>query len=185
MTSDAAERPAAERGADRPAARHAGGHPNRRRRPLSIAVVTVAGLALVFVVVQLLRGVPDPKVVGAAPAAWRVPGPVPALPWPAAGEASVLVPGVGRFGSSGSSRPVPIASVAKIMTALVVLHDHPLRPGEAGPQVVASAADAALYREEAATGDSVAPVTAGESVSELTLLEELLIPSADNVAVML
>lgn len=173
MTSDAAESPAAQQ------------DPKRRRRRPAVVIVVVVGLAVVFVAVQLLRGVPDPRVVGAAPAAWRVPGRAPVLPWPSAGEASVLVPGVGLLGSSGSSKPIPIASVAKIMTAFVVLHDHPLGPGEAGPQVVASAADAALYQEEAATGDSVAPVTAGESQSELTLLEELLIPSADNVAVML
>jgi D-alanyl-D-alanine carboxypeptidase (penicillin-binding protein 5/6) len=75
--------------------------------------------------------------------------------------------------------------VTKIMTALIVLHDHPLSPSQPGPSVVASSADAALYQADAAAGDSVAAVTAGEAQSELVLLEELLIPSADNVAVML
>jgi D-alanyl-D-alanine carboxypeptidase (penicillin-binding protein 5/6) len=150
-----------------------------------VALAVAVGLAAVFVGVQLVRGVPDPRVVSAAPATWRVPGPAPALPWPSAGEAAVLVPGVGTFGSSGSSRPVPIASVTKIMTALIVLHDHPLNPDQAGPSVVASSADAALYQADAAAGDSVAAVSAGEAQNELTLLEELLIPSADNVAVML
>jgi D-alanyl-D-alanine carboxypeptidase (penicillin-binding protein 5/6) len=75
--------------------------------------------------------------------------------------------------------------VAKIMTALIVLHDHPLNPGQAGPSVVATSADAALYQTDTAAGDSVAAVSVGEAQSELTLLQELLIPSADNVAVML
>lgn len=173
MTSDAAESPATERG------------PKRRWRRAAVVIALVVVLGVAYAGVQLLRGVPDPRVVGVAPAAWRIPGRAPALPWPSHGEAAVLVPGVGRFGSSGSSKPVPIASVAKIMTALVVLHDHPLSPGQTGPQIVATAADAALYQQDVATDDSVVPVSAGESESELTLLEELLIPSADNVAVML
>jgi D-alanyl-D-alanine carboxypeptidase (penicillin-binding protein 5/6) len=68
------------------------------------------------------------------------------------------------------------------MTALVVLHDHPLRPGQAGPSFSITPADEALYRAQSAVGDSVAPVTAGERLTELQLLEMLLIPSADNVA---
>jgi D-alanyl-D-alanine carboxypeptidase (penicillin-binding protein 5/6) len=68
------------------------------------------------------------------------------------------------------------------MTALVVLHDHPLRLGQAGASLRISPADEALYRAESAVGDSVTPVTAGERLTELELLEMLLIPSADNVA---
>ena len=37
---------------------------------------------------------------------------------------------------------MPIASVTKVMTALVVLQDHPLSPGEEGPAIVMTAADA-------------------------------------------
>lgn len=145
----------------------------------------VVGLVAVFVAVQLLRGLPDPSVAMAAPATWRIPGQPPALPWPSQGEATVMVPGVGSFGSSGPGRPLPLASLAKVMTALVVLRDHPLSPGQSGPSVVASSADAALYQSEVANGDSVAPISAGEKQSELLLLQELLIPSADNVAVLL
>jgi D-alanyl-D-alanine carboxypeptidase (penicillin-binding protein 5/6) len=72
--------------------------------------------------------------------------------------------------------------LAKVMTALVVLHDRPLRPGQSGPTVTVTAADQALYSAERSVGDSVAPVTAGEQLNELQLLEALLIPSADSVA---
>jgi D-alanyl-D-alanine carboxypeptidase (penicillin-binding protein 5/6) len=94
----------------------------------------------------------------------------------------VALAGFGLLGSSGPARPVPIASLAKVMAALVVLQDHPLRPGQAGPSIPITAADEAIYRSESAVGDSVTPVTAGEQLSELQLLETLLIPSADNVA---
>jgi D-alanyl-D-alanine carboxypeptidase (penicillin-binding protein 5/6) len=86
------------------------------------------------------------------------------------------------LGSAGSSRPVPLASLAKVMAALVVLHDHPLAPGQPGPGVTITPGDQATYAAENAAGDSVAPVRSGERLSELQLLEALLIPSADNVA---
>ena len=111
-----------------------------------------------------------------------MPGPRPSLPWPSSGEAAVALPGFGLLGSSGPARAVPIASLAKVMTALVVLQDHPLSPGEGGPLVSITAADQAIYQAENAVGDSVTPVAAGERFSELQLLETLLIPSADNVA---
>ena len=90
--------------------------------------------------------------------------------------------GLGLLGSSGPSRPVPIASLAKVMTALVVLHDHPLRPGQPGPTVTITPGEVALYQAESAVNDSVTPVTTGEKLTELQLLETLLIPSADNMA---
>ena len=45
-----------------------------------------------------------------------------------------------------------------------------------------TAADQAIYQADNAAGDSVAPVVAGESLTELQLLQALLIPSADNLA---
>jgi D-alanyl-D-alanine carboxypeptidase (penicillin-binding protein 5/6) len=68
------------------------------------------------------------------------------------------------------------------MAAVVVLRDHPLAPGQNGPLVTITPGDQATYAAENTAGDSVAPVRAGERLSELQLLEALLIPSADNVA---
>jgi D-alanyl-D-alanine carboxypeptidase (penicillin-binding protein 5/6) len=144
-------------------------------------VVVLAG---VYSLVQLSRSVPQPvvQVAPSVPAAHTVSGTRPALPWPSTGEAAVTLTGFGPLGSSGQSAPVPIASLAKVMAALVVLHDHPVAPGQAGPAVVITPAEAAAYKAESAAGDSVAPVTAGERLSEMTLLEALLVPSADNIA---
>src|SRR4051812_27234418 len=58
-----------------------------------------------------------------------------ALPWPSEGQASAEVLGLGSLGTRGAQEPVPIASVTKVMTAYVVLKDHPLDAGEAGPQI--------------------------------------------------
>jgi D-alanyl-D-alanine carboxypeptidase (penicillin-binding protein 5/6) len=146
--------------------------------------VLLVALAGIYAGVQLTRSVPRPQLrsVTSSSSSLTVPGPLPALPWPRQGEAAVALAGLGTLGSSGPVRPVPIASLAKVMTALVVLHDHPLRPGQSGPAITMTAADHAAYAAEAAVGDSVAPVSAGERLTELQLLEALLIPSADNVA---
>ena len=84
--------------------------------------------------------------------------------------------------TSGDVRPAPTASVAKVMTALVVLEDKPLTLGEAGPMLTITDADVATYKADAASKQSVVPVIAGEHLSEFAALEGLLIPSGNNIA---
>jgi serine-type D-Ala-D-Ala carboxypeptidase (penicillin-binding protein 5/6) len=75
-----------------------------------------------------------------------------------------------------------MASTAKMMTALLVLEDHPLALNEAGPIVTVTRADVATYFAERNQGESVVPVAAGEQLSEYQLLQGLLLPSASNFA---
>ena len=82
----------------------------------------------------------------------------------------------------GAHRPVPLASVAKLMTAYVIVHDHPLDAGAEGPQIVVRPDEAAAYPAQARNGDSLVPVIAGEQISERQALVALLLPSADNMA---
>lgn len=112
-------------------------------------------------------------------------GTAPALPWPARGQAALFVDGLGMIGSSGGASPAPIASTAKIMTALLVLEDHPLAPGETGPVLTVTRTDVSTYFSELDQGESVVPVSAGEQLTEYQLLEGLLLPSGSNLAVML
>jgi serine-type D-Ala-D-Ala carboxypeptidase (penicillin-binding protein 5/6) len=76
----------------------------------------------------------------------------------------------------------PIASVAKVMTAYIILLDHPLGTGEAGPPIVVAPREAAAYPAQVRNGDSLVPVAAGEQLTERQALEALLLPSADNIA---
>jgi len=151
-------------------------------------VVVAAGAVVVVVaagaVVQLTRPTPHPTVAIAVPASLRsVPAPAGgAIPWPSHGEAALTVPGVVSFPPVGSGRAVPIASIAKLMTALVVLQDHPLALGQQGPAIPVTAQDVAAYNADVAAHESVVPVTAGEQLSELQAIEAMLVPSADNVA---
>jgi len=105
-----------------------------------------------------------------------------AISWPSAGVSAVDINGTGAMAGPGGRRPVPIASVAKLMTAYVVLQDHPLTSGGAGPAIVVQPSEAAAYASEAGNGDSLVPVVAGERITERQALEALLLPSADNMA---
>ena len=80
---------------------------------------------------------------------------------------------------------MPIASVAKVMTAYLVLRDHPLEPGEEGFEIEISSADVEDLHRRIALNQSVVAVEAGEVLSERQALEALLLPSANNVAALL
>jgi serine-type D-Ala-D-Ala carboxypeptidase (penicillin-binding protein 5/6) len=104
------------------------------------------------------------------------------ISWPDYGASAADISGVGVLAGPGATRPVPIASVAKMMTAYVVLHDHPLPAGGSGPDIVVLPSEAAAYPAQARDGDSLVPVAAGETITERQALEALLLPSADNMA---
>ncbi len=105
-----------------------------------------------------------------------------AVSWPADGFSAADISGVGVVVGPGATRPVPIASVAKLMTAYVILHDHPLPAGGSGPAITVQPSEAAAYPAQVRDGDSLVPVTAGETLTERQALAALLLPSADNVA---
>ena len=162
----------------------------RRRGPspgiLLGLVALIVVLALLFGVVQLfVRSIPPVRYVSSVPASFVVPGAPPALPFPKVGEATVGVLGVGTMGSSGGDASMPIASLTKMMTAYVILSDHPLAQGEQGPLLGISAADVTTEAADAAAGQSVVKVAAGEQLSELQCLEALLVGSANNIGTVL
>ncbi|MFJ4775959.1 serine hydrolase [Streptomyces sp. NPDC088762] len=135
-------------------------------------------LAGAFAGAQLLRPLPAPTLVGAEPA-HTIPGQF-GIPWPAKGQGAVRVPGSGDIGTFGEQRPVPTASVAKVMTAYVVLKDHPLRKGDPGPDITVDAkavADGTSEHESRIKG-----LTAGTKFSQQDMLKMLMIPSGNNVA---
>jgi D-alanyl-D-alanine carboxypeptidase (penicillin-binding protein 5/6) len=133
---------------------------------------------------QYFRPLPTTAAAFVAPASERL-GVAPALPWPTAGEAALYLEGAGAIGTSVGQSPIPMASTAKMMTALVVLEDHPLGLAQPGPVITVTQADVATFRAERNQNESVLPVVAGEQLSEYQLLQGLLLPSASNYADML
>ena len=149
-----------------------------------VVVGAVVVIVAAVVGVQWFRSVPSPTYAPSL-ATVRVAGQRPALPWPQTGEAALAVDGVGSFGSVGSTQALPIASITKVMTAYVVLHDHPLATGASGPDLTVNAFDVYDYRLSLSQKQSVVAVKAGEQVSERQALEAMLVPSGNNFARML
>ncbi|HEV7171716.1 hypothetical protein [Pedococcus sp.] len=138
-----------------------------------------------FAALRLRAPLPAVVMSPVASAEVQLPGKPVALPWPTHGQAAMVVEGVGTAGVHGQSGPVPIGSVAKVMTALVILRDHPLAGNAPGPSLTVTPADERAFAAALGTGDSMVPVVAGERITERQALEALMVPSADNVADML
>ncbi|MFJ9046657.1 D-alanyl-D-alanine carboxypeptidase [Streptomyces sp. NPDC102347] len=148
-------------------------------RRVKIWTPLVILLVIAFAVVQNVRPLPAPTLVLTAEDSYTFKGGKPDIPWPDNGQAALDVDGVGTFGSSGEQKPVPIASVAKVMTAYVILRDHPLKSGAEGPKIPIDA----LAEEQSDAGqESTVDVTEGDQISQREAIEAILIASANNVA---
>jgi D-alanyl-D-alanine carboxypeptidase (penicillin-binding protein 5/6) len=132
-------------------------------------------------------------------AAADVPDAIPAVSTPEVAASPAVVPDFPDFGrgaigavgfdgvlaASGDQTAFPIASITKVITALVVLDAKPIAAGEAGPDIQFTQADVDTYYDVLAQNGSLEPVTAGQVMSERQTLETMLIPSANNYAVSL
>ena len=171
----------------------------RRRgisRALLSALACLAGLGCLagLVTAKLHLSSTRPTVLSRLPALPHgTPAPAPgsatpsqpqlgAVSWPADGVSAAGIGGYGVTDGPGATRQVPIASVAKLMTAYVILQDHPLSGRGSGPDITVEPSEAAEYPSQAANGDSLVAVAAGETITERQALEALLLPSADNMA---
>ncbi len=152
------------------------------RYALVAVVVTLVGA---FLGVQWFRPVPSPEFRSTVSMSVRLPGSFPSLPWPTSGSAALLVEGAGSLGHVGSTRPAPIAGLTQVMTAYVVLRDHPLAPDAAGAAIPVTVATIAAAQAEAASQQAVVPVVAGETLTELQALEGLLVAQGNDVASLL
>ncbi|MFE4665260.1 D-alanyl-D-alanine carboxypeptidase [Streptomyces sp. NPDC056716] len=148
-------------------------------RRVKIWTPLVLLLLVVFAIVQTVRPLPAPSLELTAQDSHTFEGEKADIPWPADGQAALDVQGIGSFGSSGEQEPMPIASVAKVMTAYVILRDHPLKSGEEGPMIDI---DQRAEDESDAGQESTVDVTAGDQISEREAVESILIASANNVA---
>lgn len=159
-----------------------------RRPPVSYVFLGMRiriGIFLLLVVVGLatwnyLRPIPDVAASGGPSASEAVAGTPPVMPWPARGSAAVGVQSLGFIASSGNEQAIPAASVAKVMSALVILKDKALAKGDPGPTITITDTDVQSYNADVADKESVVRVQAGEQISELQLLQGMLIPSANN-----
>lgn len=152
---------------------------------LAVIVVVAVATAATLTAARLEAAAPE-LIPTLTSTTWRAaPGPLAPIAVPAQGSLAVeSVDGhaVTTLASSQAGIVRPTASVAKTMTALVILEVHPLLPAQAGPILTMTRQDVDDYRSIAAAGGSFAPVTLGEHLSERDLLVGLMLPSANNLA---
>jgi D-alanyl-D-alanine carboxypeptidase (penicillin-binding protein 5/6) len=110
---------------------------------------------------------------------------LPSTVWPAQGQAAFVQTGRSLVQAGPNQNAAPIASVAKVMTAYLVLRDHPLRLGQDGPTIMLTDADVADTDRRHGRHESVVSVAAGEQLTERQALQALLLPSANNIAAVL
>lgn len=107
---------------------------------------------------------------------------VPATPtWPENGAAAVSVEGMEQTLAS-TDQTTTIASITKLVTALLVLDQMPLELGEQGPDYAFTSSDNADYWSYRARGESALDVPVGGTLSEYQMLQGMLIGSANNYA---
>ncbi|TMC00760.1 MAG: D-alanyl-D-alanine carboxypeptidase [Chloroflexi bacterium] len=141
-------------------------------------LLLVAGL----VTFNYFRPIPAVAATASVPTSTTLPGTPPVLPWPKPGSGAIAISGLGMVATSGNEAPMPAASVAKVMTALLALEDKPLKLGDPGPSIVMTDADVQAYQADNNDKQSAVEVRSGEQLTEFQLLEGLLIPSANNFA---
>jgi serine-type D-Ala-D-Ala carboxypeptidase (penicillin-binding protein 5/6) len=88
----------------------------------------------------------------------------------------------GVLASGGSAAALPIASISKVITALVILEAKPLALGESGPDIAFGDDDVRLYEAQVAQNGSVAPVYSGQVMTQRNAMNVMLIASANNYA---
>ena len=149
----------------------------RRRIAVGFVVLVAAAMGINY-----LRPIPEVTASASVPAQKTTLGTPPILPWPTVGSAVVGVSGLGKLADSGNESPLPAASVAKVMTAVVVMHDKPFPLGQTGGSITITDLDVQAYQNDKAQEQSVVAVQAGEVLSEYQALQGMLIPSGNNIA---
>ncbi|MFE9624497.1 D-alanyl-D-alanine carboxypeptidase [Streptomyces sp. NPDC006527] len=151
-------------------------------RRVKIWTPLVILLAVVFAIVQAVRPLPATSLTLTAKDSYTFEGGKLSLPWPGEGQGWMDVSGVGTMGSFGKQTPVAIGSVAKTMTAYVVLKDHPLKTGEDGPSITVDATAEKEGGYNQAGESTLDSVKAGDKLTLKQALSAVMIPSANNIA---
>ncbi|GAA5031804.1 D-alanyl-D-alanine carboxypeptidase family protein [Microbacterium fluvii] len=153
--------------------------PLRRRIALAITAVVliVAAYAAATLLWPLTAVTPTAEAVTVTSAA----APASAAAWPADGTAAVAVEGIDQLASANDD-VLSIASITKVVTAMLVLEAAPLAEGESGDAFSFTYADSQDYWAYLYRNESALDVPVGGTLTELQLLQGMLIGSANNYA---
>jgi D-alanyl-D-alanine carboxypeptidase (penicillin-binding protein 5/6) len=150
-------------------------------------LIAVLGLVLALVLVslayvQLSAPVQAATVKPTMGTTVLVPQSTVTLPWAPNGQSAIAVPSIGIDVRSAAETPEPVASLTKMMTAYVILHDHPLALGQNGPNITITQAEVDDYNADTTLDEANAQVSLGEVLTELQLMGGMLVHSANNYA---
>ncbi|MGA5373172.1 D-alanyl-D-alanine carboxypeptidase [Streptomyces griseoincarnatus] len=151
-------------------------------RRIKIWTPLVILLVIVFAIVQNVRPLPAPTLALTAEDTYTFDGDQVKLPWPDEGQGWMSGDGIGTMDRFGEQKPVAIGSVAKTMTAYIILRDHPLKPGEEGPKIEVDAKAEEEGGYDKAGESTLNTVKAGDFLTEKQALSAVMIPSANNIA---
>lgn len=153
----------------------------RRRRIVVFSGLAVALAATLYVPLALLAPI---EPVSAEVLAYVPPVGEPATPnLPDYGASAIAAVGLpGLLAVAGRQDSIPIASISKVITTLVVLDRKPIPAGESGETITFTEADLRIYDGYVAQNGSVKPVTVGLQLSQREVIEAMLVGSANNYA---
>ena len=149
----------------------------RRGRTTVVVLFLMAGLYVAGVSVMPLASLQTETLALTIPQKTA-----PTLPWPNYGQSAVGAVGFGLLAKNGDPKPLPIASVAKVITALAVLKQRPIHDDQPLPILTMTAEDVATFEKYVAQDQSVIKVELGEQLTQYQALQALLLPSANNMA---
>jgi serine-type D-Ala-D-Ala carboxypeptidase (penicillin-binding protein 5/6) len=168
----------------------------RRRTRRRIVAASVVGVVVAIIATYIPVALTAPTaaatvdITGRSSAVLR--GAPVALNIPGVGESAVSVTGSPQFealtgtkeiaASGGGDGAKPIASISKLITAMVVLQAKPLGATDAGPTITFSKADSDLYDKYYLMGASIQPMKTGSRMSLHDALVTMLVASACNYA---
>ncbi|WP_341951898.1 D-alanyl-D-alanine carboxypeptidase [Salinibacterium sp. TMP30] len=151
----------------------------RRRRIVVFSAVGVALATAFYLPMTLLAPLAEVSATVIAPATPELAEPELMFPsYGASAIADIDRPGV--LAHAGSDDALPIASITKVITALVVLDAKPLGADEAGPTITFGPADLDYYYAQQAQYGLVWPVFDGQTLSQREVMNVVLLASANN-----
>ncbi|MGJ5827180.1 D-alanyl-D-alanine carboxypeptidase [Streptomyces ossamyceticus] len=151
-------------------------------RRVKIWTPLVILLVIVFAVVQNFRSLPTPTLALTAKESYAFEGDKVTLPWPEQGQGWMDVNGIGTLDSFGEQKPVAIGSVAKAMTAYVILKEHPMKPGAKGATIPVDAKAETEGGYDKDGESTLNTVKEGDKLSQYDAIAAIMIPSANNIA---
>ncbi|WP_157071476.1 D-alanyl-D-alanine carboxypeptidase family protein [Curtobacterium ammoniigenes] len=165
--------------------RDRGEHDRRPRYALRRTIVGgAAGVMLIVVAYLVAAAIAPIAPVRGVTTTYAAPDPAAtALQFPDYGATAVAAEGFpDSLRTAGDTAPRSIASISKIVTALVVLDRHPLTVNDPGPTITFTPAMSALYATYLAQDGEVAPMPVGLQLTERQAFDVMLMKSANNYA---